>query len=200
MPGWGFRPRFLSLDVWSTKAAPQQDPWSDQLEISPYIAISRCHSWGICEEFWHGVKVFVYFFPHPLRWFSVLELSLRQAGSGFRNLQLFFCYFLPLSWSWVGDKVAARPLKNNIGNVMEGKNNLLILSWRARSHFVESFFLCSMRSHIRELNKNYEWSFSFCKSKKFWLIHSIVAQREEGDTKLRWLIKKEEEKRVRRGK
>lgn len=145
-------------------------------------------------------KCLCIFFPHPLRWFSVLELSLRQAGSGFRNLQLFFCYFLPLSWSWVGDKVAARPLKNNIGNVMEGKNNSLILSSRARSHFVESFFLCSMRSHIRELNKNYEWSFSFCKSKKFWLIHSIVAQREEGDTKLRWLIKKEEEKRVRRGK
>lgn len=49
--------------------------------------------------------------PHPLRWFSVLELALEQVGSRYRNLQLLVCHLLLRSWSCVSVKVAAKPLK-----------------------------------------------------------------------------------------
>lgn len=121
--------------------------------------------------------------PHPLRWFSVLELSLKQVGSGYRNLQLLVCHLLLCSWSCAGDKVAAKLLKSNVLNVIEGKIIRSFTAGEQESFFVERDFLCSMTSHTTEPNKNYECSFSFCKNKKFWLIHSIVAQMDKGDKK-----------------
>lgn len=84
------------------------------------IAISRCHSWGICEDGRSVELVPKYlqvFFPSN----HIHSGGFLCSEAGWQWVQKSPAVFLPHSWSCMGDKVAARPLKNNILNVIEGK-------------------------------------------------------------------------------